>query len=146
MVISFLSSFAFCFSFSQLFVRPPQTTTLPLTISFSSGWFWVLWPPSIVLQALSISDLIPSIYLSLLLYNHKGFDLGTLNGFFSALFNLSLNFAIRSSQIFLCNTLRCKIWYIKLGLKWKLFNISEKFQFIVMWEKIMKLRHIRNFL
>ena len=33
-------------------------------------------PPSIVLQALCPSDLIHWIYLSLPLYNHKGFDLG----------------------------------------------------------------------
>ena len=33
-------------------------------------------PPSTVLQALCLSDLIPRIYLSLPLYNHKGFDLG----------------------------------------------------------------------
>ena len=32
--------------------------------------------PYIVLQALSLSNLIPWIYLSLPLYNHKGFDLG----------------------------------------------------------------------
>ena len=45
---------------SQLFVRPPQTTTLPFCISFSWEWFWSLppvqcyEPPSTVLQALSI--------------------------------------------------------------------------------------------
>ena len=33
-------------------------------------------PPSIVLQAICLSDLTPWIYSSLLLYNHKGFDLG----------------------------------------------------------------------
>ena len=67
--------------FSQLFVRPPQTTILLFCISFSWGWSWSL-PPiqcheslSIVLQALCLSDLIPWIYLSLPLYNHKGFDL-----------------------------------------------------------------------
>ena len=44
--------------FSQLFVRPPQTTILPFCISFSWGWFWSLppikgyKPPCIVLQAL----------------------------------------------------------------------------------------------
>ena len=49
---------------------------------FYCGWFWSLppvqWyePPSIVLQALFLSDLIPWIYLSLPLYNRKGFDLG----------------------------------------------------------------------
>ena len=50
-------------------------------ISFYWGWSWSLppvqchEPPSIVLQALCISDIIPWIYLSLSLYNHKGFDL-----------------------------------------------------------------------
>ena len=49
---------------------------------FFFRWFWSLppvqchEPPSIVLQALCPSDIIPWIYLSLLLYNHKGFDLG----------------------------------------------------------------------
>ena len=68
--------------FSQLFVRPPQTTILPFCISFSWGWFWspppiqCYKPPSIVLKALCLSDLIPWIYLSLALYNHKGYDLG----------------------------------------------------------------------
>ena len=75
--------FLLCFSllfFSQLFVRPPQRTILPLCISFSWGWPWSL-PPiqcqeplSLVLQVLCLSDLIPWIYLSLPLYNHKGFE------------------------------------------------------------------------
>ena len=81
MHISFPFFFAFCFS-SQLFVRPPQTIILPFSISFSWGWSWPLppvqchKPPSIVLQAIFLSDLIPWIYLSLPLYNHKRFDLG----------------------------------------------------------------------
>ena len=72
----------------------------------SWGWSWTL-PPlqcheplSIVLQALCLSDIVPWIYLSLTLYNHKGFELGPyLNGlvFFLTFFNLSLNLAIRSS-------------------------------------------------
>ena len=79
--ICFLFSFAFCF-FSQLFVSPPQAAILPFCISFSWGWSWSLppeqchEPPSIVHQALCLSDLIPWISLSLPLYNHKGFDLG----------------------------------------------------------------------
>ena len=46
------------------------------------GWYWFLSPvqchepPSIVHQAPCLSDLVPSIYFSLLLYSHKGFDLG----------------------------------------------------------------------
>ena len=77
--------FLLCFSllfFSQLFVRPCRSTILPFCISFSWGWSWFLppvqchEPPSIVLQALYLSDLIPWIYLSLPLYNCKAFDLG----------------------------------------------------------------------
>ena len=49
---------------------------------FSSRWSWSLSPvqchkpPFIVLQVLCLSDLILWIYLSLPLYNPKGFDLG----------------------------------------------------------------------
>ena len=48
----------------------------------------------------TLSHLIPWIYLSLLLYNHKGFDFRSyLIGLvvFPSFFNLSLNLAIRSS-------------------------------------------------
>ena len=78
--ISFIFSFAFSF-FTQLFVRPPQTTILLFCISFSWWWSWSLSPVqcqellSLVLQALCLTDLIPWIYLSLPLYTHKGFDL-----------------------------------------------------------------------
>ena len=54
--------------------------------AFLSFFFWgCSWslppvqchkPQSIILQALCLSDLIPWIYLSLPLYDHKGFDLG----------------------------------------------------------------------
>ena len=49
---------------------------------FFFGWFWLptpiqcCKPPSIVLQVLCLPDLIPWIYSSPPLYNHKGFDLG----------------------------------------------------------------------
>ena len=62
---------------SQLFVRPSQTIILPFCISSSWRWFLLLTsvqcyePPSIVLQALYLSDLIPWIYLSLIPYNCK---------------------------------------------------------------------------
>ena len=70
----FMFPFLLCFSllfFSQLFLRPPHTTILPFCIFFSRGWSWSLppvqchEPPSIVLQTLCLSDLIPWIYLSL---------------------------------------------------------------------------------
>ena len=66
--------------FPQLFVKPPQSATLPSCISFFFGVSLVLppvqcyEPPSIVLCTLP--DLIPWIYSSPPLYNHKGFDLG----------------------------------------------------------------------
>ena len=80
----YIFPFHFCLSrlfFSQLFVRLSQTTILPFCISFSWGWFCSLppvqchEPPSIVLQALCLSDLIPWVYLSLPLFNRKLFDL-----------------------------------------------------------------------
>ena len=70
----YIFSFLLCLSllfFSQLFVRPPQTTFLPFCISLSWGWSWSLpsvqchGPPSLVSGTLS--DLIPWIYLLLLL-------------------------------------------------------------------------------
>ena len=80
-IFPFLPCFLLLF-FPQLFVRPPQTTTLPSFISFSLGWFWPLPPVqcyeplSIVLQALCLPGLILWIYSSPPLYNHKGFELG----------------------------------------------------------------------
>ena len=68
--------------FPQLFVKLLQTSTLPSCISFSLGWFWLLPPTqcykplSIVLQALCLPDLVPRIYSSPPMYNHKAFDLG----------------------------------------------------------------------
>ena len=53
-------------------------------------------PLSIVLQALCLSDLIPWIYLSLPLYNPKGFDL-CHTWMVPTFFNLSLNLAVRNS-------------------------------------------------
>ena len=52
---------------------------------FSWGWSWSLPPVqcheplALVLQALCLSDVIPWICLSLLLYNFKGFGFGPLN-------------------------------------------------------------------
>ena len=62
-------------------VRHPQTTILPFCLSFSWGRSWSLppvqchEPPSIVLQVLCLSQIMPWIYLSLPLYNDKAFDL-----------------------------------------------------------------------
>ena len=76
----------------QLFVKLPQTTILPFYISLTP--IQCHKSPSIVLQVL------PWIYSSPLLCNQKGFDLGHswMAPWFSLLFfNLSLNFAIKSS-------------------------------------------------
>ena len=67
-------SFSLLF-FSQLFVRPPQIAILLFCISFSWRWFWLLpsvqcyESPSIIVQAICLSDLIPWTHLSLQLYN-----------------------------------------------------------------------------
>ena len=68
--ISFPFFLAFCFPFfPQLFVKPPQTTTLPSCISFSLGWVLVttfcvellISIHSFSFQALCVSYLIPWI-------------------------------------------------------------------------------------
>ena len=118
MGISLIFSFAFHF-FSQLFVRSPQTTILPFCISFSWGWSWSLTPvqchepPSILLQALCVSDLLPWIYLSLLLHNHKGFDLGHTWMFLVFPYFLQYKSEFFNKEFMICTTdssLSCFCW------------------------------------
>ena len=80
--LSALEWYHHCFPllfFPQLFVwKPSQTTTLLSCIFFPLGWFWPLSPvqryePFFHSSSGSLSTW---IYLSLPLYNHKGFDLG----------------------------------------------------------------------
>ena len=79
----YIFAFLPCLSllFSQIFVRPPQTAILNFCIFFpplgmvlitaSHTLFWT----SIHSFSDTLSDLIPWIYFSLPLHNHKGFDL-----------------------------------------------------------------------
>ena len=64
--------------FSQLFIRPHQTTILPFHIYFSWGWSWSLPPimsqTSVHSSSGTLWDLTPWICLSLPLYNYKEFD------------------------------------------------------------------------
>ena len=82
-IFPFLLCLSFLF-FPQLFLKPPQTSTLPFCIYFSWGWFWSQLPEQyykpqyykplpIVPEALCLPDLILKSTPSL--YNHKGFDL-----------------------------------------------------------------------
>ena len=79
MGISFLFSFDFCFS-SQPILMPPETTALPFAFLFLGiiliTTACTVLQTSIYSSSGSLSDLIPCIYLSLPLYNCKGFDLG----------------------------------------------------------------------
>ena len=81
----YIFSFVLCLSllfFAQLFVRTPQTTTLPSCIFFSLRRFWSLPTVechktlSIVLLTVCLPDLISWIYSHLHMYNHKWFYLG----------------------------------------------------------------------
>ena len=82
MGISFLFSFAFHFLFFTAICKASSDSHFAFLHFFFWEWSWSLSPvqyhepPSIVLQALCLSDLICWIYTSLPLYNHKGFDLG----------------------------------------------------------------------
>ena len=69
-----------------------------LGIVLITASYTMLWT-SIYSSLGTLLDLIPWIYLSPSLYNHKSLDLGYLNGLvvFPTFFNLILNFAIRRS-------------------------------------------------
>ena len=57
--VEYIFPFLPCLSllfFPQLFVKPPQTTTLPSCISFALGWFWSL-PPVQCYESLSSGTL-----------------------------------------------------------------------------------------
>ena len=67
--------------FAQLSVKLPQKTSFHSGISFflgmvlimsSAQWLWT----SIHSSSGILSDLIPWVYISISVYNHKGFDLG----------------------------------------------------------------------
>ena len=110
--------FLLCFSLLsslQLFVKPPQITTLPSCFSFSLGCF-CLPPPiqyyrplSIVLQAHCLLDLVPWIYLLPLLWIHTGFK-SYLAGLFFPWF---------SSLVFVLNRLKipCSFLWV-YSLQW----------------------------
>ena len=78
---------------------------LSFCIYFSWGWSLSLPPVqcheplSLVLRALCLPDIIPWIYLSLSLYNHKGFDsiIPEWSTGIPYFLQLNLNFATRSS-------------------------------------------------
>ena len=112
------------FFFSQLFVRPPQTAILPFCISFSWGWSWSLPPVqcheplSTVLQALCLSNLIPWIYLSLPLYNRKGFDLG--HTWRSGGITLPTKVRLVKSMVFPVVMYGCESWTIKKAECWRI--------------------------
>ena len=99
---------------------------------FFGGWSWSLpliqchEPPSIVLQALCLSDRIPVIYLWLPLYNCKGFDLGHTwrSSGFPTFFNLSLNLAVRSS---------CFCWLYRASPSFAAKNIINLISVLAMW-------------
>ena len=79
-IFPFLLCLSLLFFFSAI-CKVSSETILPFCISFSWRWSWSLppvqchEPPSTVLQALYLLDLIPWICLSLPLYNCKVFDL-----------------------------------------------------------------------
>ena len=90
-------SFLLLLFFAQLSIKPPQTTTLHffgmVLVTASCILLWT----SIHSSSGTLTDLIPWIYSSPSLYNQKGFDLGHTWMVFPTFFNLSLNYAIRSS-------------------------------------------------
>jgi len=86
------------------FVRPPRQPFCLFALLFLGDGLDPCLPYNVMnlchSSSVTLLDLISWICLSLALYNHKGFDFRSyLNGLvvFPTFFNLSLNFAIRSS-------------------------------------------------
>ena len=105
MGISFLFSIAFPFSYFTAICKASSDNHLPFCISFSRGWTWSLPPVqcheplSIVLQALCLSHLIPWIYFSLSLYDHKRFYLGHTWMVYSLLSSIKSEFGNKEFMI-----------------------------------------------
>ena len=96
-ILPFLLCLLLPFFLSYL-LRPPQTTTLSSCISFSWGFFLVITSCTMLQTSVHSSstilpDLVPWIFSSPPLYNHKQFDALMA---FPTFFKLSLNFTIRS--------------------------------------------------
>ena len=81
MLIFFLFSISFCFSSFTAICKASSDSHFSFLHFFSMGMILIpvsctMSPQSIVHQAPCLSDVVPKIYFSLLLYNQKGFDLG----------------------------------------------------------------------
>ena len=100
-------------------------TTLPSCISFSLGCFWSQPPVeyykhlSIVLQESFPSDLIPWIYSSPLLYNHKGFYLGHIR---MAYLLYSRKPEVCNKELMIWATVSSRSWFYWLYFPFSIFS------------------------
>ena len=122
--------------------RLSQITILPFCISFSWGWSWSLSPiqcqepPSIVLQALCLSFLIPWICLSLWLYSLKGFDLGHtwMVWWFSYFLQLKSDFGNKEIMIWVIVSSRsCFCWLYRASPHLGAKNIINLILVLTIW-------------
>ena len=134
--------FLLCLSlfFFPQFIRPSQTAILPLCISFSWGWSWSLppvqcnEPPSIVHQALSLSDLILWIYFSLPLYNHKGYDLGHMSSGFPYFLQFQSEFGNKEFMIWVTvSSWSCFCWLYGASPSLAVNNIISLISVLSIW-------------
>ena len=123
-------------------LRPPQTTILPFFISFSREWSWspplvqYYEPPSIVLHALCLWDLIPWIYLFLPLYNCKGFDLGHTEwaSGFPYLLQFTSEFGNKGFRIWATvNCQSCFCWLYRASPSLATKNIINLIVVLIIW-------------
>ena len=130
--------------FSQLFVSPPQTAIFPFCISFSWGWSWLLPPvqrherPSIFLQALCLSDLIPWMSLSLPLYNLKGFYSGhTGSSGFPYFLQFKSEFVKKEFMIWATvSSWSCFCWLCRASLSLAAKNIINLISVLCCWKRV----------
>ena len=139
----YIFPFLFCLKllfFSQLFVRPPQTTILPFHISSSWGWSWSLPPVqcheplSIVLQALCLSDVIPWIYFSLPLYDHKGLVIPEWSSGFPYFLQFKSEFGNKEFMIWATvNSRSCFCWLYRASPSSAAKNIIHLILVLTIW-------------
>ena len=105
---------------------------------FFLGMVWSLPPVqchkplSIVLQALCLLDLIPWIYLSLPLYNGKGFDLGHMNGLM--VFHTFFNFGSKEFMFWATvSSWSCFCWLYRVSPSLAAKNIISLISVLTIW-------------
>ena len=121
------------FGIALLCIGRKLTFSSPVATEFSKFVGILSAAIFLVLQTLCQPDLIPWIYLSLPLYNCKGSDVNYTWVVFPIFFNLSLNFAIRSSWWEPQSAWSCFCWMYRASPSLAAKNIISLISILTIW-------------